>query len=119
MLTRESPLSRAESQFLLEGIAQNLGAGLLRVKGLINIAEEPGRPAVIQGAQHLLHTMTWLERWPDDDHRTRVVFITQGIARDNLRDIIDLLDRVSSRTFNARARGRQAQEAAKATTQTQ
>ena len=119
VLTRESPLSRAESQFLLEGIAQNLGAGLLRVKGLINIAEEPGRPAVIQGAQHLLHTMTWLERWPDDDHRTRVVFITQGIARDNLRDIIDLLDRVSSRTFRARVRGRQVQEAVKATTQTQ
>ena len=119
MLTRESPLSRAESQFLLEGIAQNLGAGLLRVKGLINIAEEPGRPAVIQGAQHLLHTMTWLDRWPDDDHRTRVVFITQGIARESLRDIIDLLDRVSSRTFKARARGQQAQEAAKATTQTQ
>jgi G3E family GTPase len=119
VLTRESPLSRAESQFLLEGIAQNLGAGLLRVKGLINIAEEPGRPAVIQGAQHLLHTMTWLDRWPDDDHRTRVVFITQGIARESLRDIIDLLDRVSSRTFNARARGRQAQEAARATTQTQ
>ncbi len=118
VLTRESPLSRAESQFLLEGIAQNLGAGLLRVKGLINIAEEPGRPAVIQGAQHLLHTMTWLDRWPDDDHRTRVVFITQGIARESLRDIIDLLDRVSSRTFKARARGQQAQEAARATTRT-
>jgi G3E family GTPase len=119
VLTREAPLSRAESQFLLEGIAQNLGAGLLRVKGLINIAEEPGHPAVIQGAQHLLHTMTWLDRWPDDDHRTRVVFITQGIARENLRDIIDLLDRVSSRTFKARARGQQAQEAARATTQAQ
>ena len=118
VLTRESPLSREESQFLLEGIAQNLGAGLLRVKGLINIGEEPGRPAVIQGAQHLLHTMTWLDRWPDEDHRTRVVFITQGIARESLRDIIDLLDRVSSRTFKARARGRQAQEAARATTQT-
>ena len=34
VLTRESPLTRAEVQFLLEGIAQNLGAGLLRVKGL-------------------------------------------------------------------------------------
>ena len=35
------------------------------MKGLVNVAEEPGRPAVIQGAQHLLHTMTWLDRWPD------------------------------------------------------
>lgn len=119
MLTRGAPLTREEVQFLLEGIGQNLGAGLLRVKGLVNVAEEPGRPAVIQGAQHLLHTMTWLDRWPDADQRTRVVFITQGIQRESLKDIIDLLDRVSSRTFKARAKGRQAQEAAKAAAQTQ
>ena len=106
VLTREAPLTRDEAQFLLDGIAQNLGPGLLRVKGLLNIAEEPGRPAVIQGAQHILHTMSWLDRWPDGDHRSRVVFITQGIPRDSLKDIIDLLDRVSARTFKARARGR-------------
>jgi G3E family GTPase len=113
VLTREAPLSREELQFLLDGIAQNLGAGLLRVKGLVNVAEEPGRPAVIQGAQHLLHTMTWLDQWPDDNHRTQIVFITQGIPRANLKDIIDLLDRVSSRTFRARAKGRQAKEQSK------
>lgn len=119
VLMRESPLTRGEVQFLLDGIAQNLGAGLLRVKGLVNIAEEPGRPAVIQGAQHLLHTMTWLDRWPDTDRRTRIVFITQGIPRASLKDIVDLLDRVSSRTFKARARGRKALEVARTTTQTE
>jgi G3E family GTPase len=117
VLTRESPLTREEVQFLLEGIAQNLGAGLLRVKGIVNVAEESGRPAVIQGAQHLLHTMTWLDRWPDSDRRTRIVFITHGIPRANLKDIIDVLDRVSSRTFKARARGRKALEASRTTTQ--
>jgi G3E family GTPase len=110
VLTREAPLSREELQFLLDGIAQNLGPGLLRVKGLVNIAEEPGRPAVIQGAQHLLHTMTWLDQWPDSNRRTQIVFITQGIPRANLKDVIDLLDRVSSRTFKARAKGRRAME---------
>jgi G3E family GTPase len=114
VLTREGPLVREEAQFLLDNIAQNLGPALLRVKGLVNIAEEPGRPAVIQGAQHLLHTMTWLDRWPDGDHRTRIVFITQGIPRENLKDIIDLLDRVSSRTIKARARGRKALEGVRA-----
>jgi G3E family GTPase len=108
VLTREPPLARDELQFLLDGIAQNLGSGLLRVKGLVNVAEEPGRPAVIQGVQHLLHTMSWLDRWPDDDRRTQIVFITQGIPRANLKDVIDLLDRVSARTFKARAKGRQA-----------
>ncbi len=119
VLTRESPLAREEVQFLLGGIAQNLGTGLLRVKGLVNVAEEPGRPAVIQGAQHLLHTMTWLDRWPDSDHRSRIIFITQGIPRDSLSDIIDLLDRVSARTFKARARGRKAHEIARSMTKTE
>jgi G3E family GTPase len=119
VLTRAAPLTRDEAQFLVDGIAQNLGPGLLRVKGLVNIAEEPGRPAVIQGAQHLLHTMTWLERWPDDDLRTRIVFITQGIRREDLKDIVDLLDRVSTRTFTARARAQNAAEAARAAKRTE
>jgi G3E family GTPase len=111
VLTRSEPLSRDELQFLLDGISQNLGPSLLRVKGLVNVREEPGRPAIIQGAQHLLHTMTWLDRWPSADMRTRVVFITQGIARDRLKDIIELLDRMSARTFAARERARLAREA--------
>jgi G3E family GTPase len=61
VLSRAEPLSRDELQFLLDGISQNLGSSLLRVKGLVNVREEPGKPAVIQGAQHLLHTLTWLE----------------------------------------------------------
>jgi len=101
-LVRDEPLTRGALQFLLDGIAQNLGPGLLRVKGLVNVAEEPGRPAVIQGAQHLLHTMTWLDHWPDADERTRVVFITQGISRADLKDVVELLDRVAARTARAR-----------------
>ena len=112
VLTRSKPMSREEIQFLLDGIGQNLGPSLLRVKGLINVLEEPGRPAVVQGVQHLLHNMTWLEKWPNADERTRIVFITQGIARDNLREMIELLDRMSERTFAARERARLARLAA-------
>ena len=112
VLTRSNPLSREELQFLLDGILQNLGPSLLRVKGLVNICEEPGKPAVIQGAQHLLHSMTWLEKWPSADQRTRLVFITQGIARSKLKEIIDLLDRMSERTYAAREKARQARLAA-------
>jgi G3E family GTPase len=110
VLLRDAPISRAELQFLLDGIAQNLGTGLLRVKGLVNVAEEPGRPAVIQGVQHLLHTMTWLDRWPDSDERTRVVFITQGIARESLREVVELLDRMTARTHKARQLSRAQRE---------
>ncbi len=112
VLTRANPLTREELQFLLDGITQNLGPGLLRVKGLINILEEPGKPAVVQGVQHLLHNLTWLEKWPSADERTRIVFITQGIARSSLKEMIELLDRMSKRTFEARERGRLAREKA-------
>jgi G3E family GTPase len=103
-LIRDEPLTREAVQFLLDGIAQNLGPGLLRVKGLVNVAEEPDRPAVIQGVQHLLHTMTWLPRWPDADRRTRIVFITRGVVRSDVQDMIELLDRMAARTSRARLR---------------
>ena len=112
VLTRTNPLTREELQFLLDGISQNLGDSLLRVKGLINIFEEPGKPAVVQGVQHLLHNLTWLETWPSSDERTRIVFITQGVTRSHLKDMIELLDRMSKRTFEARERGRLAREKA-------
>src|SRR3546814_12732464 len=78
-LIRETPLPREALQLLLTSLEKHLGANLLRVKGLVNVVEEPGRPAVIQGAQHLLHNLAWLPEWPDADERTRIVFITQGV----------------------------------------
>jgi G3E family GTPase len=101
---REEPTSRYALQLLLNALEQNLGPNLLRVKGLVNVAEEPGRPAVIQGAQHLLHNISWLDRWPDADRRTRMVFITQNIDRASVEEMIALLDRVATRTAKARER---------------
>ena len=101
---REHPIPREALRLLLEALQQNLGPNLLRVKGLINVAEEPERPAVIQGAQHLLHNLTFLERWPDADRRSKIVFITQNFDRAEVEDMIALLDRVATRTAAARAR---------------
>jgi G3E family GTPase len=106
---RETPIAREALRLLLDALQQNLGPNLLRVKGIVNVAEEPDRPAVIQGAQHLLHNLSWLERWPDADHRSKIVFITQGFDRADIEEMIALLDRVASRTAAARARAHSAQ----------
>jgi G3E family GTPase len=103
-LVRDAPLPRAALQLLLSSLEKHLGPSLLRVKGLVNVTEQPDQPAVIQGAQHLLHNLTWLERWPDADRRTRIVFITQGIAPAELAELVNLLDRVAQRTAHARLR---------------
>jgi G3E family GTPase len=108
-LVREEPSSREALQLLLSGIEQNLGANLLRVKGLVSVAEAPDRPAVIQGAQHLLHNLVYLDRWPDADRRTRIVFITQDMDREALEEMVTLLDRVAARTAAARQRAQGAE----------
>ena len=101
---REQPITREALRLLLDALQQNLGPNLLRVKGIVHVAEEPDRPAVIQGAQHLLHNLDWLPRWPDADRRSKIVFITQGFDRAEIEDMIAVLDRVATRTATARAR---------------
>ena len=101
---RDDPIPREALRLLLDALQQNLGPNLLRVKGIIHVTEEPARPAVIQGAQHLLHNMSWLDRWPDDDRRSKIVFITQNFDRAEVEDMIAVLDRVATRTAAARAK---------------
>ncbi|MGD0027213.1 MAG: GTP-binding protein [Xanthobacteraceae bacterium] len=101
---REQPVPREALRLLLDALQQNLGPNLLRVKGIVHVAEEPDRPAVIQGAQQLLHNLSWLDRWPDADRRSKIVFITQGFDRAEVEDMIAVLDRVATRTAAARAR---------------
>jgi G3E family GTPase len=65
----------------LEALAEHCGADLLRLKGIVHIAESPQRPAVIHGVQHVFHPPAWLERWPSADRTSRMVFITRRIPR--------------------------------------
>ena len=78
--------SRLEFAQALGGLAQDRGYDLLRVKGLIAFADRPNRPAVIQAAQHAMFAPEWLDDWPDEDRRSRLVFIVHDIASDEILD---------------------------------
>jgi G3E family GTPase len=80
-LLREAPLPAAALMLFLEILAEHCGGDLLRLKGIVNVAESAGQPAVIHGVQHVFHPPAWLERWPSADRRTRMVFITRGIPQ--------------------------------------
>ncbi len=54
------------------------GEQVLRVKGILNIAGQ-STPVMIHGVQHVVHPPAHLEAWPDDDHRSRIVFIMRGL----------------------------------------
>ena len=81
----ENPVNMIAFSFFRDMISAALGANLLRMKGIVNIAGEE-RPAVIHGVQHIFHPVQWLETWPDNDRRTKLVFITQNIKKEQIED---------------------------------
>jgi G3E family GTPase len=69
------------------------GDRLLRVKGLLDVE---GRPVVVHIVHAVVHEPQVLERWPDDDHRSRLVFIGRGLRREELEAGFDLLSYAGS-----------------------
>ncbi|SMF07841.1 GTPase, G3E family [Tistlia consotensis] len=88
---RERPIASANFSLFLELLLANRGADLLRVKGLVDIAENPGRPAVLHGVQHLFHPVVFLDAWPGGSARTRLVFIVRDIPQAWIEKLLDAL----------------------------
>ena len=65
------------------------GPRLLRLKGIVKLAESPDQPVVIHGVQHVFHPPVTLSQWPDDDHRTRLVFIMLDTDARTISDLFD------------------------------
>ncbi len=86
-VTRDEPLPLTAMETWLDILRATLGTGLLRVKGLLNI-DGYERPVVIHGVQHVLHAVDVLDAWPGQDRRTRVVFITDGINREDIEGML-------------------------------
>jgi G3E family GTPase len=58
------------------------GEDVLRVKGLLDVGG-PG-PVVLNSVQHIIHPPQHLDAWPDEDHRSRTVFITRNIYPEDI-----------------------------------
>jgi G3E family GTPase len=54
------------------------GDQLLRVKGILNVADA-ATPVAVHAVQHLVHPPRHLDAWPDGDRRSRLVFIARGL----------------------------------------
>jgi G3E family GTPase len=91
-LVREQPIRAVALTLFIEALAEHCGADLLRLKGIVNVAECPEQPAVLHGVQHVFHAPAWLERWPSEDRRSRLVFITRRIPRRWVEALLDALD---------------------------
>jgi G3E family GTPase len=90
-VVRATPIRAVALTLFLEALAEHCGADLLRLKGIVNIAESPQRPAVIHGVQHVFHAPAWLECWPSADRTSRMVFITRRIPQRWVELLLDAI----------------------------
>lgn len=89
VLTANKPIPAGTLDMFLELLRATYGANLLRMKGIVDVAEMPGTPVVVHGVQHIFHPTAQLERWPDDDRRTRLVFITKDLPERTVRELFE------------------------------
>jgi G3E family GTPase len=78
-LTTPQAIPAGAFEMFMELVRSLHGPNLLRVKGVVKLAEHPDTPVVVHAVQHLMHPIARLERWPDDDRSTRMVFIVRDI----------------------------------------
>ena len=84
----EEPVTGAGLAAWLNLMAALKGANLLRVKGIVNVA---GSPVVVHVVQSVIHEPVVLESWPSADRSTRIVFITRGMAREDIESTLPAL----------------------------
>jgi G3E family GTPase len=87
-ITRERPISWSALSGWLDALASMRGADLLRLKAIVGLSERPDQPVVLHGVQHLFHPPMLLPAWPSDDRRTRMVFITRDLPREQIEETL-------------------------------
>ncbi len=88
-LATETAIPAAAFDMFLDLLRSLHGPNLLRLKGIVKLAEAPGSPLVVHGVQHIFHPAVRLPYWPDGDERTRIVLITRDLEEHMVRRLFD------------------------------
>jgi G3E family GTPase len=67
---------------------------VLRVKGLLDVGENG--PLLVEGVQHVVHAPRHLPAWPDEPHRSRIIFIVRELAPDSVRESLEAFQSLAS-----------------------
>jgi G3E family GTPase len=78
-LASETAIPAATLESFLDFLRSIHGAKLLRLKGIVQLAEEPDQPLVLHAVQHVMHPPARLAAWPDQDRRSRIVCVTYDL----------------------------------------
>jgi G3E family GTPase len=88
-LASEAAIPVATLESFLDLLRSIHGAKLLRLKGIVRLAEEPDQPLVLHAVQHVMHPPARLAAWPDQDRRSRLVCVTWDLDPAVVRRLFD------------------------------
>lgn len=86
--TREEPCPWEDVESALETLLELRGNRIMRLKGLVNVAGEEA-PRAIHAVQHTLYPPARLAGWPDEDRRTRIVFIGRELDERETGNVLE------------------------------
>lgn len=86
-IVSDTPLSGKRFHRFLALLQNSAGQRLLRVKGIIATEESPEEPLIVHAVQHSVSDPVRLPSWPDEDRRTRLVFIVDGLDPEPIREL--------------------------------
>lgn len=89
VIERAEPMGPGVLSAFLQMLADQRGEELLRLKGLVALTDDPTRPAVVHGVQHVIHPTRRLEAWPDGIAGTSIVMIVRGIEKPWVEALLD------------------------------
>ena len=83
-LVHDRPLSFSTIEMFFDLLRSTHGDKLLRMKGVVELAEDPERPLVIHGVGRFLHPPARLPAWPAGPRGARLVLIGMDLDRDHV-----------------------------------
>ncbi|HHZ08381.1 MAG TPA: GTP-binding protein [Rhizobiales bacterium] len=84
-LSHAGPLPHSAIETFLDILLSTQGDNLLRLKGIVELAEDRSRPLVVHAVQRMLYPPARLAAWPDARRGTRLVVIAIDVPEDYVR----------------------------------
>jgi G3E family GTPase len=102
VLQFDRPLHWEHVAHWLDALVVGHSSDLLRVKGILDIAGRD-RPIVVQAVQSLFHPPFELAAWPEGEQRSHIVFITRGLSKDFVGEVLATIQQRPVRSMDGAA----------------
>lgn len=90
-LTRDDPVDAQALRQFLATLTATPGNGLLRIKGLVALQDDPASPALVHAVRHRLYPIARLDGWPGGQAGSRLVIIGTSLDEAAIRRSFDAL----------------------------